>query len=786
MWFNQFCEVEGAVAARLSLPQGIIVGVLLYFRGASAVGTAFGYGSGTTGGGSAAAAVPTSTSQLVSCPADIYNKAGRQHRSLTSLCPRFELIQGSTTGTACAPWTCTPNPQLAIDANSWCESQYPSAAKSTVTYKTAGVSAITVNSNKTLLGKGSAGGIKGKGLRIVGGKNIIIQNIRISDINARFVWGGDAITIDGGTNIWIKNIGRQMIVTGYGAAQSVTISNNVFEGSGATCNGRHYWTLYFTGASDTITFARNYVYMTSDSGRGPKVGGTSGYSRKCHIIQSLCPCDNAVLVFAELIHMYNNYYVSVAGHALDAGVGSHVIMEGNYFNAVRIMSLHPPSAALQDMPLLQSIPRMLLNVVHTLDVIAIPIHCESRPPPPSGVELSGILSSGTLDRNDLGTLPYFSSAFSSHGIISQSVVKSASIMAASSVGELICLGCTVSAGICELRRVVGTCLHFKRWASAWWIRIITLEKHMNVRPDFDPSALSTTCFLSYRSLMTFVLTRAAVLPRLTANSRRTFSSARPLSKEFKNILVSRPHPNVTLLTLNRPRALNALSTPLFEEFNEVLDVIEKDEEVGALVITGSEKAFAAGADIKEMKAKQFTDVYKNNFLGDWTKITTFRKPTIAAVSGFALGGGCELAMMCDIILASPTAQFGQPEIKLGVIPGAGGTQRLTHAIGKSRAMELVLTGRIIDAQEAEKWGLVSRVVEGDVVKEAIEMASTIAGMGRVAVQAGKESVNAAYELSLRDGLHFERRLFQSLFATHDQKEGMSAFTEKREPKWSHS
>ncbi|KAF8678054.1 enoyl-CoA hydratase isomerase family [Rhizoctonia solani] len=255
-------------------------------------------------------------------------------------------------------------------------------------------------------------------------------------------------------------------------------------------------------------------------------------------------------------------------------------------------------------------------------------------------------------------------------------------------------------------------------------------------------------------------------------SCRGFASARPLSREYQNILVSRPKPNVTLLTLNRPKALNALSTPLFEEINEVLDQVEKDEEVGALVVTGSEKAFAAGADIKEMKDKQFTDVYKTNFLGDWTRITSFPKPVIAAVSGFALGGGCELAMMCDIILASPTARFGQPEIKLGVIPGAGGTQRLTHAIGKSRAMELVLTGRMITAQEAEKWGLVSRIIEGDLVEEAVSMASTIAGFGRVAVQAGKESVNAAYELSLKDGLHFERRLFQSLFATRDQKEGM--------------
>lgn len=281
----------------------------------------------------------------------------------------------------------------------------------------------------------------------------------------------------------------------------------------------------------------------------------------------------------------------------------------------------------------------------------------------------------------------------------------------------------------------------------------------------------------------FALTKSSIAPRLMVNSRRTFASARPLSKEFQNILLSKPKPNVNLLTLNRPKALNALSTPLFEELNEALEIVEKDDEIGALVVTGSEKAFAAGADIKEMKDKQFADVYKNNFLGNWTNITTFRKPVIAAVSGFALGGGCELAMMCDIILASPTARFGQPEIKLGVIPGAGGTQRLTHAIGKSRAMELVLTGRMINAEEAEKWGLVSRVVKGDVVQEAVEMASTIAGMGKLAVQAGKESVNAAYELSLKDGLHFERRLFQSLFATHDQKEGMSAFAEKREPRW---
>lgn len=188
-----------------------------------------------------------------------------------------------------------------------------------------------------------------------------------------------------------------------------------------------------------------------------------------------------------------------------------------------------------------------------------------------------------------------------------------------------------------------------------------------------------------------------------------------------------------------------------------------------------------------MKDKQFAEVYKGDFLAHWTELSQFRKPIVAAVSGYALGGGCELAMMCDIILASPTAVFGQPEINLGVIPGAGGTQRLTHAIGKSRAMELVLTGGNFSAQQASEWGLVSRVVEqGSVVDEAVKVAGKIAGKGMLAVQAGKEGVNAAYEMSLANGLHFERRLFHQLFATNDQKEGMGAFANKQKAKWTHS
>ncbi|KAF8478347.1 enoyl-CoA hydratase/isomerase family protein [Gautieria morchelliformis] len=262
------------------------------------------------------------------------------------------------------------------------------------------------------------------------------------------------------------------------------------------------------------------------------------------------------------------------------------------------------------------------------------------------------------------------------------------------------------------------------------------------------------------------------------------------SQSFTHILTSQPaKPSVSLITLNRPKFLNALSTPLLLEINRALDEAENNAGIGAVVLTGSERSFVAGADIKEMKDKNFSEVYQTDFLHNWTRITRMRKPVIAAVSGYALGGGCELAMMCDIILASPTATFGLPEINLGVIPGAGGTQRLTHAIGKSRAMEIILTGRNFSAKEAETWGRVSRVVgegEGEVVQEAVKLAVTIASKGGIAVQAAKEAVDAAYELSLKEGLRLERRLFHQLFATNDQKEGMSAFAEKRKPTFTSS
>lgn len=266
-------------------------------------------------------------------------------------------------------------------------------------------------------------------------------------------------------------------------------------------------------------------------------------------------------------------------------------------------------------------------------------------------------------------------------------------------------------------------------------------------------------------------------------------SAGQATPQYENILVSRPEPSVVLVQLNRPKALNALSSALFKELNEALAEADQDDSVGAMVLTGSEKAFAAGADIKEMKDKTFSDAYKNNFLASWGDMARLRKPVIAAVSGYALGGGCELALMCDIILASPTAKFGQPEINLGVIPGGGGSQRLAKVIGKSKTMELVLTGRNISAQEAESWGMVSRVVqegEGQVVKDAIAMAKLIASKSQLAVQAGKEVVNAAYELNLAEGLRFERRIFHGLFATNDQKEGMAAFAEKRKANFTHT
>jgi enoyl-CoA hydratase len=237
---------------------------------------------------------------------------------------------------------------------------------------------------------------------------------------------------------------------------------------------------------------------------------------------------------------------------------------------------------------------------------------------------------------------------------------------------------------------------------------------------------------------------------------------------------------VGLVTLNRPQALNALNSTVVAELNEALLAYDRDPEIGCVVITGSEKAFAAGADIKEMAGLSFPQTYLDDFITAWDKVAERRKPIIAAVAGFALGGGCELAMMCDIIIAADTAKFGQPEIKLGVMPGAGGTQRLTRIVGKAKAMEMCLTGRMMGAEEAERAGLVSRIVPADqLLEEALKTAQTIAAMSLPVAMLVKESVNRSYELTLSEGVRFERRVFHSLFATADQKEGMQAFVEKR-------
>ncbi|WP_233865935.1 enoyl-CoA hydratase [Paraburkholderia adhaesiva] len=251
---------------------------------------------------------------------------------------------------------------------------------------------------------------------------------------------------------------------------------------------------------------------------------------------------------------------------------------------------------------------------------------------------------------------------------------------------------------------------------------------------------------------------------------------------YENILVE-TRGKVGLITLNRPKALNALNDALMDELGAALKAFDADEGIGAIVITGSEKAFAAGADIGMMATYTFMDVYKGEYITrNWETIRSIRKPIIAAVAGFALGGGCELAMMCDMIFAAGTAKFGQPEIKLGVIPGAGGTQRLPRAVSKAKAMDLCLTARMMDSAEAERAGLVSRVIPtADLLNEAIAAATTISEYSLPAVMMAKESVNRAYETTLAEGVHFERRMFHSLFATEDQKEGMAAFVEKRKP-----
>ena len=241
---------------------------------------------------------------------------------------------------------------------------------------------------------------------------------------------------------------------------------------------------------------------------------------------------------------------------------------------------------------------------------------------------------------------------------------------------------------------------------------------------------------------------------------------------------------VGVIRLNRPQALNALNTALKDELLAAVEAFEADAAIGCILIAGSDKAFAAGADINEMADKSYIDVFSADFTADYERLTRARKPIIAAVAGFALGGGCELAMMCDVIIAADSAKFGQPEIKLGVIPGMGGTQRLTRAVGKAKAMDLILTGRMMDAAEAERCGLVARVVPAaSLMEEAMKAAETIAALSLPAVQTAKEAVNRSFEVPLAEGVRFERRVFHALFATQDQKEGMAAFVEKRPAKF---
>jgi len=253
--------------------------------------------------------------------------------------------------------------------------------------------------------------------------------------------------------------------------------------------------------------------------------------------------------------------------------------------------------------------------------------------------------------------------------------------------------------------------------------------------------------------------------------------------EYNTVLVEQ-RGAVTLVTLNRPQALNALNREVLEELIEVFGAYDADQSQHCLVLTGSEKAFAAGADIKEMQPQGFADMYSANFFAGWEQVTATRKPWIAAVAGYALGGGCEVAMMADLIIAADTAKFGQPEIKLGVTPGMGGSQRMALAVGKAKAMDMCLTGRMMDAEEAERCELVARVVPAaSLVDEALKVAESIAAMPPLAAMAVKEMVNAAFEMPLNQGIRFERRLFHGLFGTEDQKEGMAAFVEKRPGKW---
>ncbi|KAM0195308.1 hypothetical protein ACHAPC_000500 [Botrytis cinerea] len=275
--------------------------------------------------------------------------------------------------------------------------------------------------------------------------------------------------------------------------------------------------------------------------------------------------------------------------------------------------------------------------------------------------------------------------------------------------------------------------------------------------------------------------------QFTASTLPAFSRAYS-AKSYEFIQTSEPRPGVGQITLNRPKALNALSTPLISELNDALKAFDKSPSISAIVLTGSERAFAAGADIKEMAPLTFSEAYTTSFIESWSDLTTaIKKPIIAAVSGHALGGGCELALMCDVLYCTEKANFGQPEIKLGTIPGAGGSQRLTRAIGKARAMELILTGKNFSGKEAGEWGVAARTYGSweELIEAALGTAETIAGYSKVAVQAAKEVVNKSQDLPLRDGVEYERRVFHSLFGSEDQKIGMKAFAEKKKAEWTH-
>ncbi|XP_061391799.1 probable enoyl-CoA hydratase, mitochondrial [Musca vetustissima] len=291
-------------------------------------------------------------------------------------------------------------------------------------------------------------------------------------------------------------------------------------------------------------------------------------------------------------------------------------------------------------------------------------------------------------------------------------------------------------------------------------------------------------------IMKTVAGRAQQMLQVAAKQQQfvpRFYSAAATNFEFIKTELAGEKKNVAVITLNRPKALNALCNGLMKELSASLDQYEQDKNIAAIVITGSEKAFAAGADIKEMQPNTYSHCIMGNFLNDWTRVAKCQKPIIAAVNGYALGGGCELAMMCDIIYAGDKAKFGQPEIALGTIPGAGGTQRLTRVVGKSKAMEMCLTGNMISAAEAEKTGLVSKVVPADqLVAEAVKLGEKIGTHSQLIVQLCKEAVNTAYETTLQEGLKYERRTFHATFSTEDRKEGMTAFVEKRPAKFNNN